>query len=357
MGTSGHEDRRPDWARQFPMHGGGSLSARWKIDLLGGLRAMQDSRAITRFQTHKTGVLLAYLAFYCNRSHPREVLTEMLWPEDDLDRARHKLSMALSSLRRQFELPGVPTGTVIVANRAAVQLNTAAITTDVAEFEASLEAASIATSSLVRAQHFEEAVDQYRGELLPGYFEEWVLQERQRLSEAYLKALGELMALREPEGDLSGAVEWARRAVTADPLQEEAHYELMRLLVAAGKPQAALRQYRQLERVLEAELGTVPGAGSRNLARFLEQRAASNSHEDRKTRIDTDGPIPSNERWRVWEAAATSADQFVPSASGDAPSTLPSGTVTLLLSRWGIRQLWRRGLGKGCGRRWRVIKH
>ena len=46
----------------------------WRIQLLGGLRAEGGGRVITRFQTQKTGVLLAYLAYYLDRVHPREVL-------------------------------------------------------------------------------------------------------------------------------------------------------------------------------------------------------------------------------------------------------------------------------------------
>src|SRR5260370_40300406 len=112
-----------------------------RIELFGGLRVEQADRLITRFQTRKTGALLAYVAFYRQRAHPRELLIEVLWPEDDIDSARQKLRLALTSLRRQLEPPGVPPGTVIMADRAMVQLNPAAITTDVAEVDAALDAA------------------------------------------------------------------------------------------------------------------------------------------------------------------------------------------------------------------------
>jgi DNA-binding SARP family transcriptional activator len=45
----------------------------WKIQLFGALRLTQPGRAITRFRTQKTGALLAYLAYFRERSHPREV--------------------------------------------------------------------------------------------------------------------------------------------------------------------------------------------------------------------------------------------------------------------------------------------
>jgi hypothetical protein len=83
----------------------------WKIELFGGLRAARvdvaGARAITHFRTQKTGELLAYLALHRTRRHPREALVNLLWPEEDPISARHRLSVALSSLRRQLEPQGL----------------------------------------------------------------------------------------------------------------------------------------------------------------------------------------------------------------------------------------------------------
>ena len=53
-------------------------------------------------------------------------------------------------------------------------------------------------------------------------------------------------------------------------LREEAHHELIRLYHAAGQPAAALRQYRELEQILERELGQPPSAATRALAHAIE---------------------------------------------------------------------------------------
>src|SRR5438045_3131066 len=123
------------------------MDLRCRFELLGGLCVEQQGRTITRFQTHQTAALLAYLAFFLSRSHPRELLSEICWPGDDRETARRKLRIALSSLRRQLEPPGVPAGAVILANRLTVQLNPAVCTTDVAGFEAGLAAALRATGA------------------------------------------------------------------------------------------------------------------------------------------------------------------------------------------------------------------
>src|SRR5262249_10432593 len=94
----------------------GAMDGRWRLQLLGQLRAIRGVQTVGPFQTQKTGALLAYLAYPLSRPHPRELLIELLWPELESSSGRHSLSMALSSLRRQLEPPGTPAGAVIVAN-------------------------------------------------------------------------------------------------------------------------------------------------------------------------------------------------------------------------------------------------
>jgi predicted ATPase/DNA-binding SARP family transcriptional activator/class 3 adenylate cyclase len=248
------------------------LDPRCRVELLGGLRAIRDGCTITRFSTQKTAALLAYLAFYQHRPHPREVLAELLWPERPPKAGRDSLNTALSSLRRQLEPPGVPRGAVLQADRVAVQLNPLTVQTDVAEFEAALRAAVDARSAAERARWLIEAVALYRGELLPGHYDDWIGPEQQRLSDRLIQALTELARYREQEADYPSAIEYACRAVAAAPLREEVHRDLIRVYAAAGQVSAALRQYGELERVLRAELGCTPSAATRRLMREIEAR-------------------------------------------------------------------------------------
>src|SRR5205807_7131013 len=112
-----------------------SMIERLAVDLLGTFRIRYGEHVVTRFRTHKTGALLAYLAFYADRSHARDVLVDLLWPEAKVGDGQQSLRTALTSLRHQLEPPGVAEGTVLHTNRSAVQLNPEAITTDVGDFE------------------------------------------------------------------------------------------------------------------------------------------------------------------------------------------------------------------------------
>src|SRR5579862_9581714 len=74
-----------------------------RIQMLGSFNVQQGERQITRFRYQKAAALLAYLAFYHTRMHPREELIERLWPEFSPDAGRNNLSNILSSLRHQLE--------------------------------------------------------------------------------------------------------------------------------------------------------------------------------------------------------------------------------------------------------------
>jgi DNA-binding SARP family transcriptional activator len=197
-----------------------------RIELLGGLRVLLGTtdggeRVVTRFRSQKFGGLLAYLAYHSRRPHPRELLIELFWPESDPAAARVSLRQALASLRRQLEPPGTPPGSVLQADRLTAQINPAGVTTDVADFSAALHQAARASSPEERARRLAQAVELYRGELLPHSFQEWVIPERQRLQQRCLQALDDLTRHFEAADQTSTALRYADQTVHIDALREE----------------------------------------------------------------------------------------------------------------------------------------
>jgi DNA-binding SARP family transcriptional activator len=259
------------------------MDARWRIQLFGELCATRGEHRVTHFRSQKTAALLAYLAYYQQRAHPRQVLIDLLWPDHDVELARHNLSVALSSLRDPLESSG---GTVLVADRFSVGLNSDAVATDVAAFESALQTAAEARSAADQAQRLATAAELYRAPLHPGYYENWILPEQQRLDELFFRALRQLIAHLERAGEFDGAIQYARRAVSADPLREEAHRELIRLHAAAGQPGAALRQYRELERILKQDLNATPGAATRALLATLTEIPTADGRPSESEPVD-----------------------------------------------------------------------
>ncbi|HZT43227.1 MAG TPA: AAA-like domain-containing protein [Chthonomonadaceae bacterium] len=241
-----------------------------RIEMFGGLRVLRDGQVVARFNTPKTGSLLAYMACCPNRNHPREELIELLWPEVEPVTGRNRLKQMLSSLRAQLEAAGLPDDALFLTDRATVRMDSERVLTDVSEFESALQMAALTPDAGGQASALAHAIALYRGGFLPGFYDDWILMERERLAEAYVKALLQWARVLEQAGDLEAALEPARRAVAADSLREEAHCALMRLFAGTGRPQEALRQYKELERVLK-ELGAQPSLPAQTLLREIKE--------------------------------------------------------------------------------------
>jgi predicted ATPase/DNA-binding SARP family transcriptional activator len=242
--------------------------ALWHIDLLGRLRAASDSgQRIEHFQTRQTASLFAYLVFQTLGSAaphavPREVVAEMLWPGTPPEASRKRLAQALSWLRRRLEPEEHDTGTVLEADRLSIRLRPETLTTDITLFLASLALAEAAPSPSERMRDYEEAAAHYPGELLPGFYDDWILRERERLTGLYLGALHYLITHCEPDR----ALHYAYASIAADPFHETGHESVVRLLALTGQSAAALRHYRDWERRLKTTEGRPPLRSLRALA-------------------------------------------------------------------------------------------
>jgi DNA-binding SARP family transcriptional activator len=146
------------------------LAAMWQVQLLGGLCAQHGDVVLAQFPSRPIAALLARLALDPQRRHSREELIELLWPEVTLEVGRNRLRKVLSTLRRLLEPLEVGPGSVLIADRQSIGLHSHAISCDVQEFERQLREGSVAQALLC-----------YRGELLPGFFDEWVEDARARL--------------------------------------------------------------------------------------------------------------------------------------------------------------------------------
>src|SRR5439155_22872794 len=141
---------------------------------------------------------------------------------------RGRLRQALAVLRRGLE----PAPEILHSDRSFVWLDSSGFSTDVAEFEGALRSAAGAVTPEQQQEDLSRAVALYQGELLPGFYEEWLLAERGRLAEAHLDALCQLAVTLAEGGDPARGVQYGRRAVALDPLREDAHCALMRAFAA-----------------------------------------------------------------------------------------------------------------------------
>lgn len=144
---------------------------RWFVRLLGAVEVVDATGTIIRFPSRAVAALLARLALRPDRSHPREELVELLWPGVSLAVGRNRLRQALSTLKSLLQPAGASTPPVIRADRMSIGVMSGAIECDAGIFERCLRTGDEAGAQAV-----------YRGELMPGFYDEWVGDERQRLA-------------------------------------------------------------------------------------------------------------------------------------------------------------------------------
>ncbi|WP_420641457.1 BTAD domain-containing putative transcriptional regulator [Candidatus Leptofilum sp.] len=257
------------------------------ISLLGGVTIALDGTAVSNFVSRKADALFVYLA--CNpRPHPRETLATLFWPDNDQTRALANLSVILSSLRKQLN-------EFLITDRHTVSLNIdAAFWLDVAAFEQAIEAAqkrpqADRISRTVAAQ-LQTAVTHYKGDFLAGFnirgvpeFEAWMLLEQERLRQMMLDTLSDLIAFHQQRGQFSNGIQHAQRLLALDPLQEEAHRQLMRLYALDNQRPTALAQFEQCVAVLADELGIEPDEETNHLYEQLKDEKSARAPENLKT--------------------------------------------------------------------------
>jgi DNA-binding SARP family transcriptional activator len=106
-------------------------------------------------------------------------------------------------------------------------------------------------------------------DLLPDWYDDWVVWERERLRQLRLHAL-EALALRLMRAGRHGeAVEVSQTALRDEPLRESVHRVLILVHLAEGNPAEALRQYRLYEHLMGSELNVEPSPLIRRLVRHL----------------------------------------------------------------------------------------
>jgi DNA-binding SARP family transcriptional activator len=114
-----------------------------------------------------------------------------------------------------------------------------------------------------------------RGDLLPGWYDDWVLLERERVRQLRLHALEALAARLVAVGRLADALEAAYEAVRAEPLRESAHRTVVRVHLAEGNLVEALRAHDRFREMLWDELGVHPSELMTRLLRANHPRRAA----------------------------------------------------------------------------------
>jgi DNA-binding SARP family transcriptional activator len=228
---------------------------RLEFRLLGRFAVLRDGAEIPTgdFGGRKVRTLLRILATRRGSFVSNDALTEMLWPDRHPADPAANLQVLVTRARKALGDPAIIQtghGGYALAGGTSCQV-------DAEQFLAAV-ATDGATSSLATLG---AALAQWAGEpLAEDVYADWAVDFRSRVLRTRQDALERAAGLAIDADRLTEAVDFASAAADAEPLREAAVLALVRALVAAGDPAAALVRYDEYRRALADELGVDPSA-------------------------------------------------------------------------------------------------
>jgi predicted ATPase/DNA-binding SARP family transcriptional activator len=224
------------------------------IRLLGGFEATVQGEPLPKLRSRVGLRVLALLALHRPRPLERRYLAGLLWPGTPEEQGLALLRRTLTDLRRAL---GEQAEGVQAPSKHTLRLSPGDdIWLDTEALEAHLAVGQL-----------NEASTLYRGPLLQGWNDDWVLPERERLQLLFVEAL-ERKAARCPPDEAAALL---RRALTIEPHRETTCRALLETLAAQGDTAGMTAAYQHLTRTLKRVLGTTPDDETTALYRKLQR--------------------------------------------------------------------------------------
>ena len=266
-----------------------------RLETLGGL-ALTDQQE-ERPQPRRRLALLARLASSGAKGVSRDDLLALLWPERDVESARHSLDQLLYETRRAL-------GASPTVGSATLRLDPAVISCDLTEWDAALRRADL-----------EAAVALYHGPFLQGFFlngsatfEQWADAVRAQLTAAYRRTLESLATSAAAHGKVHDSIAWWRRLAAEDRIGSRVALGLMHALTESGDCAGALEFFRVHERIVRAELDAPP-----------DPAVSAFAHSLRSTTVRSPEPVN-----RVYEVPAAPVVERAADLAAPAPAPAAS---------------------------------
>lgn len=302
--------------------------SRLALYLLGQAR-IEVNGAPVEIARRKAVALLAYLAV-TRRSHNRDALATLFWPEYDQARARAALRRTLSVLNKDFgDWLEIGRETAGIRPNADLWLDADFFVSLAADCQAETAGGDNCTACL---DSLAQAIALYQDDFLAGFtlpdapdFDEWQFFHREELRRTLATVLERLVDCHTAQGTLDPAITYARRWLKLEPLHEPVYRRLMSLYALAGQRPAALRQYDECVRILEQELGLAPSAETVDLYEQI-----------RTGRLGSNGETPAAVQIASGRRSQVEASPAAPAspASSSLPAEAPAeGTVFVARER------------------------
>jgi predicted ATPase/DNA-binding SARP family transcriptional activator len=232
-----------------------------EIRLLGRFE-IKEGKKIVGITSRPAQSLFAYLVLNAGTSHRREKLAGMLWPDSLEETARSNLRHALWRIRK--ELPAKPGAEYLLADDLCLTFNASAeYWLDVDQVERLEEGAPV--------DRLMTALAEVQGELLPGFYEDWLVLAREHISSVFEHHMARLLSLLQAQQRWLDVMHWAERWIELGQKPETAYRALMSAHAAKGDMSKVAATYERCIKSLQ-ELGIEPSDQTNALYESLKLR-------------------------------------------------------------------------------------
>ena len=232
-----------------------------EVQLFGSLEIQQAGKALPLPTIGKTTSLLAYLILHQINPQSREKLATIYWGDTSDERARHSLRTALATLRK------IIGEELFISNNETVQLNP-----NLSIWVDAIEIQKIAKNKeQIGLPDLLQAIGLYKGDLLENFYDDWIIREREQFQELYLELLLHVTQIMRSRSEYKQAIEYAKKALLKDPVNERTHQQLIFCHLASGDREAAIKQYEACRYNLREELGVEPSSETIALYQWIAQ--------------------------------------------------------------------------------------
>ncbi|WP_442603457.1 BTAD domain-containing putative transcriptional regulator [Paenibacillus sp. KN14-4R] len=248
-----------------------------RIDTLGSFRVWLGDRELLEkdWQRGKAKELFQLLLIKRQRLVTKDEIVARLFPHMDEKSAMRDFKVALNALNTALEPNRQARVNPFFIHRQASSygLNIAAgLELDLVDFENLMKAGLEEQIDERAVRYLEKGLELYKGDFLPDRrFEDWCIEERERLLVFFLRGAERLAKLFVKIGQYDGAIHWCEQMLLKDNCWEEAYRLLMQCHYQLNNRHQAIKWYHKCCNVLEGELGIEPMPVTKQLYQLIMQ--------------------------------------------------------------------------------------
>ena len=224
-----------------------------------GLEEIPESR----WKSKKARTLMKYLLSMRDKGFlDKEILMELLWPNEDPQKSARRFHVALAALRKVLE-PSITKG----VKSSYIKRSGASYRVDIGKdgqidielFKSAVKRAQGLKDSHESLRLYKKAESLYKGDFLQeDPYDQWCGDEREKYRQHYLFAVKKIIDYHERNQDYTTCISYAERYLKAEPFSETTLRDLMKYYALSGNKPMIIRIYERFKSSIQQELDCDP---------------------------------------------------------------------------------------------------